>query len=222
MSDRKSTQVLRCMLMLMATMALASALSGCSLVRYFTYIVAGGDGQITVTAAYRGLTNRSFAVLVAPDEYALAKHPRMVANLSRVVTSAIAGVVDGARPMAPDQIVTFQRANPFWATVPPADLIKRLKVERLLIVWVERYSLRDTDNVHTWRGVVSAKIDVFESQVSDPNNATYQSWVKAAFPEDSSVGLVNANDRQTEFGMLKAFSTKVANLFVDHDEVQRP
>jgi hypothetical protein len=222
MSDRNRTQVRAGMLMLLAMMTMASALSGCSLIRYLTYIVAGGDSQITVTAAYRGLTNRSFAVLVAPDEYALAKHPLMVANLSRAVTSSVAGVVDGARPMAPDQIVAFQRANPFWATVPPADLIKRLKVERLLIVWVERYTLRDTDNVHTWRGVASAKIDVFESQVEDPNNAAYQAWVKAAFPADSTVGMVNANDRQIEFGMLKAFSTKVANLFVDHDEVQRP
>lgn len=197
-------------------LAAVCATAGCDAVKYVSYVVAGSEKRVTVTAAYRGLANRSFAVLVAADEYALSQHPRVVADVSRSVTAAVVASVDAARPMDPDQIVTFQRDNPFWTTSPPADLIERLKVDRLLMVWLVDYALREPGNAHVWRGVMVANVDVIEAEAPDPNNAVYRATVKAVFPPNSSVGLLNANDRTIEFGLLQLFSRQVGNLFVDH------
>lgn len=195
--------------------------TGCEILGFFSQVVAGGEKRVTVTAAYRGLANRSFAVLVAPDDYALGRHPQVVDRVSRCVTTAVAAAVDATRPMDPEQIVTFQHDNPGWVTSPPGDLIERLQVDRLLIVWLSDYALHEPGNAHVWRGVVAAKIDVIEAEAPNPNNAVYRTDVRAIFPADNSIGVFNAKDRDIEFGMLKNFGDSVANLFVDHEVVQK-
>lgn len=205
---------------LMTAMGLSAAV-GCSVLKYAGYVVAGEEKPVTVTAAYRGLENKSFAVLVNADEYALFKHPRLVVDVCRAVTSTVAADVSGSVPMDPDQLDTFQQDNPFWATSPPGELIQRLKVDRLLLVSLVDYSLHEPGNAHVWRGTIVANVDVVEAEAPDPDNSVYRAIVKAVYPPNTSIGLLNSNARVIQFALLKAFGRKVTNLFVDHEVLQK-
>ena len=203
-----------------ALLAAAYCTAGCDALKFIGYVLGGSEKPVTVTAAHRGLENRSFAVLVAPDEDTAFRHRNVAAKICRSVTTTIATVVDGTRPMDPNQIAEFLEDNPFWATAPPGDIVKRLEVDRVLIVWVEHYALHERGNAHIGRGVLTATLDVFEAEARDPNGAAYHTRIKAEFPRDSTVGLVNTSDRKIEQGLLRDFGQRVANLFVDHEEVR--
>ena len=205
---------------LMTAMGLTASV-GCSVLDYASYVIAGEEKPVTVTAAYRGMENKSFAVLVNTDEYALFKHPRIVVDVCRAVTSTVAADVSGVTYMDPDQLDRFQKDNPFWATSPPGDLLQRLKVDRLLLVSLVDYSLHEPGNAHVWRGTMVANVDIFEAEAIDPNNSVHRAIVKAVYPADTSIGLVNSNDQVVRFALLKAFGRKVANLFVDHEVMQK-
>lgn len=205
---------------LMTVMGLSAA-TGCGLLDYTGYVIAGEEKPVIITAAYRGLENKSFAVLVNADEYALFKHPKIIVDTCRTVTSTVAADVPGAVHMAPDQLDRFQQDNPFWVTSPPGELIQRLKVDRLLLVSLVDYSLHEPGNAHVWRGTMVANVDIFEAEAIDPNNSVHRAIVKAVYPADTSIGLVNSNDQVVRFALLKAFGRKVANLFVDHEVMQK-
>ena len=200
-----------------AMAAVLAAAAGCGVFQYATYVVAGGERPVTVTAAYRGMENKSFAVLVAADEYSLFRHPQAQTNVCRAVSIAVAARVAGTQPMDPVQLAAFQRENPFWPTSPPGDLIERLGVDRLLLVSLVDYRLHERGNAHMWRGTIVANVDVIEADASDPNNSAYRATVKAVYPADTSVGMLNANDRAVELRVLEAFGRNLTNLFVDHE-----
>ncbi len=197
-------------------------MSGCEAGRFMAYAVAGDGTRVVHTKAqYRGLEGKTFAVLVAADEYTQFTYPGAALGISREVAARIAAGVPGSVPMDPQKIVQFQRENPYWITVPYGQLIDRLGVERLVVVDLVEYTLREPGNSHVWQGQIVANVGVAEAGAGDGNSQAFATTVKGRFPDNSSkVGVLNSEDKTIQFGLLADFSNKTANLFRDHEETR--
>jgi hypothetical protein len=186
------------------------ALSGC-----------GGDRTrlYRVDARYRGLEGQRVAVLVAVSDAALARQPDLAAQLTGATAAAIAqqlpvAIVDPAVTSA------YQREHPYWSLQPANLLYESLDADRLVIVDVGEYRLRDPDHNYLWLGSVTAHVSVYEAESRDPANPRFAASVTAQFPEDTSIGLVQGQPHQIAAGLNGILARNVARLFHEH-EVRR-
>ncbi len=207
-------------LLLVATL---TALGGCELIGFAAHVVAGGEdgNKVIVDAEYRGLAQKSVAVMVSADEYTLFEYPTAPADVRRQVCSTLTTRLPDVKVVDPQQIEDFQTQNPFWTARGYGDLLERLGVDRLLHIGLVRYALHERGNTYQWRGVITANIGVAEADGTEPNDFAYATTLQAEFPPGGSIGLLDADHRTTQFGLLRLFAHQLANRFQDHEVVKK-
>ncbi len=203
-------------------MGVLGAASGCALVGFAAHVVAGGDeaNTVTVPAEYEGLTNQTTAVLVAADEYTLYEYPAATSAICQQISARLAVSIPGIQVADPKQIQRFQDANPFWATLPYNQLLKRLGVQRLVYIDLIRYTTHESGNAYVWRGTVTANLGVAAADADDPDRFVYATTTQANYPPNQT-GRLNSDNQTIQLGMLHTFAQHVTNLFQDHKAVQK-
>lgn len=159
---------------------------------------------------YGGLAGRTFAVLVSADDPTLYQFPGAALAVCQAVSGKLAETNAAARPMHPGQLAEFQRLNPYWLSFPPSNLLKRLQVDRLVLVELSEYSTHEPGNAYVWQGVIVATLSVAESDAANPDNYVYRNVVHVRFPEKSGIGVANSDDPTIQRGMIEAFANDVA------------
>jgi hypothetical protein len=198
------------MLLGLATMA------GCPAIGLVAHAVEEVAPPIKVEAQTRTLDNQTVAVLVDASLSILYQHPLVQLEVGQAVSDLLAANVPGVKVIAPKQVVDFQQRNIYWNTATYSDLAKRLGVTRLVIVEIVDYRLHEPGNVNIWRGLMNANVGVAETDGARPNDLAYATTVTAAYPPDSTVGVVNANQQTIRLGTLDLFARGVAGRFYDH------
>jgi hypothetical protein len=200
----------------MALIVIALSLVGCKTAGFLAQSLRGST-RVKVQAEYRGLDQKTIAVMVIPNESTRLRFPNAMLDISKYVTTRLSVDVPGAAPIKPEDIVTYQENNPHWITLPYGELLQAMKVQRLVLVSLTQYTVHDPGNPQVWRGTLEAKVSVVESEAVDPDNFAYSSIIKAVYPPDRPVGLLNSDSEQMQLGMLKAFAGQVSGLFHDYE-----
>lgn len=190
---------------------------GCqNVIGWFAQVVGGGETTYAVDAKYRTLGGHSVAVVVEASQDIYFQYPSAPGTIQRAVTGEIRKFIPDVRLTDPVQIEKFQKENPNWTTLSYGDLLKRLGVERVVLIDMADYSLHEPGNANVWRGLASGTVGVLEDNAPNPNNFAFSESVEAQFPPDTKVGLLNGDDATVQLGLNKAFAQKVAFLFYDH------
>ena len=193
-------------------------ISGCNWIGFAADVIGGGDNanQVNIEAQYRGLENQTVAVLVTADEYTLFEHPTAPAAVCRQTSSKLATEITGVRVLNPKQIDQFQKDNPYWSTVVYGELLGRLGVERLVLIDLITYALREPGNSYKWQGQIVANIGVYEAQANDPNQFVFATTLQTSYPRGRSIGVIHSDHQTTQMGLHSIFSQKLLHLFKDH------
>lgn len=199
--------------------AVLCLLTSCNVIGYGAHVIGGGNTTENVEAEYRGLVDQRVAVLVSASDHTMFHHPRAIEELCTILTSRLTNDIEGLRPTSPQQIVRFQQENPYWVTETYGSLARRLDVDRIVYVEVVEYGTTQPGNRHVYQGVVAANISVTEADGADPNNPAFSQTVKAMFPPDRPLGLLEADEESIKLGMHSLFVQQVARLFHDHKVV---
>ncbi len=187
-------------------------LSGCTMFNYAWYVVGGVDQDktIIVKSEYHGLQDKKTAVLVAADEF---NYPTVPLSICRSVSARLKQEVTGIKITSPSDIDRFQKDNPYWTTMSPGELIKKLKVERLVYIDVSDFGLHEPGNAEIWHGLIDANVSVAEADSKNPDDFVYTKQVRTSYPPDNPVGLLSSDDSVIQVGLLKQFSMYVGGLF---------
>jgi len=184
------------------------------------------EKKVHVPADYRGLENQVVAVLVNLNEYAFARHPNAPTDLTWAVSKELREGVPGIHVINPDDIIQFQRDNPYWNTLRYGQLIRQLQVDRIVLLDVLEYSTHEPGNRHVFQGTIVADVKVIESPRADaverPTNdgLVYSRVIEARHPKETSIGVVGTEERVVEVATLAEFSRRAAWLFYDHIEMR--
>ena len=205
---------------------LASATGGCALFGYLGHVVAGSDDEKTkprVEPEYLDLQDKTIAVLVNADEFTLYEHPEAPLAISLAVSARLAVNVPGAKLVNPDQLVKWQRNNPYWNTLRYSRLVHKLNVDRIVFIDLVQYSTHDPGNRYVLRGTVVANVSVIEAAEADGTGGSgddfaYTTIVRTQFPGDNPVGLLDSDEQTVVLGMLANFSAHLSDLFHDEDK----
>ncbi|MAE66032.1 MAG: hypothetical protein CMJ18_17305 [Phycisphaeraceae bacterium] len=197
----------------------ACGMCGCAVAGWAGKVVGADRTVVTVDAEYEGLGGRDLAILVATDGTTSAQFPRAGARAARVMGAEIARNVPATKLIEPDRIDTFVDANPYWHSMPYSDVMDALGADRLLVVDVSRFTTRDQEHRHLWRGSIAADVHVVERESSNPDAYAYSQAVRAVYPQ-RPVPLLEHDEQTIQFGLLRTFSERAASLFYRHKEVR--
>ena len=209
-----------CLLM----MASLLPMSGCILVGLSSAIGANIEKQkqIEVLAKYRGLENKSVAVLAHSDQRTAYEFPTAIPNIVGNMVLILDKNVPGARVLDPRYSVTWMHQTPGWPTLPLADLAKELDVDRVIVIDIFEYRLNPEGNSFLWDGVAGANVSVVERDGIDPDSFAEEFQVISKFPDMEGIGKAQAGPREIEIGLQKTFVDQVGFLFYDHVEEKYP
>jgi hypothetical protein len=209
-----------CLLM----MASLLPLSGCILVGLSSAIGANIEKQkqIEVLAKYRGLENKSVAVLAHSDQRTAYEFPTAIPNIVGNVVLILDKNVPGVRVLDPRYSVTWMHQTPGWPTLPLADLAKELDVDRVVVIDIFEYRLNPEGNSFLWDGIAGANVSVVERDGIDPDSFAEEFQVISKFPDMEGIGKAQAGPREIEIGLQKTFVDQVGFLFYDHAEEKYP
>lgn len=209
-----------CLLM----MASLLPMSGCILVGLSSAIGANIEKQkqIEVLAKYRGLENKSVAVLAHSDQRTAYEFPTAIPNIVGNVVLILDKNVPGARVLDPRYSVTWMHQTPGWPTLPLADLAKELDVDRVIVIDIFEYRLNPEGNSFLWDGVAGANVSVVERDGIDPDSFAEEFQVISKFPDMEGIGKAQAGPREIEIGLQKTFVDQLGFLFYDHVEEKYP
>ena len=178
--------------------------------------------QIEVLAKYRGLENKSVAVLAHADMRTAYEYPTALPNVVGNVSNIIQKNVPGVKLLDPRISVSWMHQTPGWPTVPLADLASELDVDRVIVIDIFEYRLNPEGNSFLWDGVVGANVNVVERDGIDPDSYAEEFQVISKFPDMEGIGKSQAGPREIEIGLQKTFVDEVVYLFYDHAEMKSP
>jgi len=205
-------------------MASLLPMSGCILVGLSSAIGANIEKQkqIEVLAKYRGLENKSVAVLAHSDQRTAYEFPTAIPNIVGNMVLILDKNVPGVRVLDPRYAVTWMHQTPGWPTLPLADLAKELDVDRVIVIDIFEYRLNPEGNSFLWDGVAGANVSVVERDGIDPDSFAEEFQVISKFPDMEGIGKAQAGPREIEIGLQKTFVDQVGFLFYDHVEEKYP
>lgn len=198
---------------------LSGALTGCEVAGWVANSVAGPT-KLDIRAEYKGLEGKRTAVLVDADMSILYQHQMAQVEVCQLLSQRIAGNIPTAKVIDAKDVLDFQQRNIYWNTVPYSDLIKRLNVDRLVIVDLVDYRLHEPGNVHVWKGTMSVNVAVIEADALSPNDAVYSTTVSTSYPPDQPLGVVNSDQQTIRLGTLDLLTRAVAGKFYDRLELE--
>lgn len=207
--------------LILLLLGLLGWMPGCQAAGVVANAIGGGDREVQVNAQYAGLAGKSVAVLVAADESMLYRYPHLPRAASQAISAQIAASLPDVTIVTPKQIAEFQARNPYWTTLGYARLIQRLGVQRLVYVDVSEFSTHEPGNTYSWQGLIVANVGIVEAESATPQNLSFQTIVRADYPEKaSSVGVLDSNEATIQMGLLQVFARKTAWLFYQHIEIE--
>lgn len=176
-----------------------------------------------VEAEYDGLSERSFAVVVAADRSIEADFPGLVAELTRRIDERLAGFANASGHVPYVEVLGYLYNNPGWAAKSRTELAEALgNPQRIVYLDFTEFRLNDPGNAYLWEGVAAGSIGVFEIDGSIPDDYAFERGVRVKFPDKMGLGPNEYSREQVISVLLKRFVDRTTWLFYQHEEKITP
>lgn len=208
----------------LALMAMLSVLPGCIIPAMGAVIgkAIEENSPKFVHGEYAGMEGKTFAVLVSIDRSILAEFPGLALELSSRVSETLASPENGAKAsgmVLPNDVVLYQTKNPGWPVRLREQVAYELGgVDRLIIIEVTDFRLREPGNRYLWNGVASATVGIVESDGPAPEEFTFQRTVRVGFPDQSGVSSDSMSGSVVASELARRLGQRAAWLLFDHSE----
>lgn len=196
--------------LLPAMLTMLLALSGCQVAGWVAHGLTPEEGPEVIEPEYQGLIGKTVAVMVAVDERSTS--PVAARRICEHVTSRLGSEVRDIRVVDSRQIVKFMRENPDWIATPYGDLVREMKVDRIVHIDVAQFTTHEAGNKELWQGSLIARVGIIEADAKDPHKFAYVTNQQVQYPSDQPIGMLRSNEETIQTGLLNAFTDRLAAL----------
>lgn len=208
----------------LGVLASLAGLPGC-----FVGEIAGGmieshrrTSTKTVEPEYRGLSGKSFAVVVSADRLIQSDHPEVVARMTVELAERLKDPA-GATGYVPGQtVLAWQYSNPRWVTMSHAEIAKALGVQRLVVLEVIEYRLNDPGNQYVWQGVAAGTLGVVEADTDFSDEFAFTKSLRVKFPDKDGFGPSELPRAAVNTELTRRLMDRASWLFYEHEEKYYP
>ncbi len=176
------------------------------------------QGSHKVTPKYKGLTGKSFAVIVAADRAIQADFPSIIPVVTLEMTARLSKFAGASGVLPATEVLKYQSQHPGWVAKPMNDLAADLGVERVVYVDMQDFSMTDPGNPYIYNGVVSGAVHVIEVESPTPSEFTFGESVRVKYPDASGVSPTQEPRNNVLSELSRRFIERSAWLFYEHEE----
>lgn len=181
-------------------------------------------GESMVFAEYQGLENNTYAVIVTAPRSIQGEFPRLVSTLTNAISARLAGnndtvLADGFIPGP--TILEFQYSTPQWTAWSYEELLEHFGVDRLIVVDLFEYRLREEGNRYIWDGRIAARVGVVEAETGAPNEFMFARDLRIRYPDSDGFTAADFTAAHVQATLQERAANRIAWLFYDHMEPNR-
>jgi hypothetical protein len=211
-------------LAVLAVCSCAGALSGCGIFGALSKVgeAVESEKMVEKLASYRGLENKTVAVIVNADRGILYEYPTIVPQVVSNVALGVRTKVSGAKVLAPSESVGWCFRTPSWPTMPLGQIAEELGVDRVVVVNIFEFRLNPPGNRWIWEGVAAANVGIIEREAMDPDMYAEEYSVTVTFPKEKDISRESEPEAKILFGLTASFTQAINKLFYDHMEAKYP
>ncbi|MGD9791038.1 MAG: hypothetical protein AB7Q00_08330 [Phycisphaerales bacterium] len=208
-------------LALTALVTLCLSLPGCGAGALFGGMLSNWErtGSHTVEPKYSGLEGKSFAILASAPRMVEAEYPDLANELLGRVAERLYHDAGASGFIPPPQSLKYMYDNPNWIAAAYGQTAQDLGgVQRLIVIEIIDYRLREPGNNYEWSGMASANVSVIEADSVAPDAVAWQQLVQIRFPTKPGYGPDQFDARFVSSALLARLTDRCAWLFYKHKE----
>ncbi|MFP4141037.1 MAG: hypothetical protein ACLFVH_13140 [Phycisphaerae bacterium] len=205
---------------LLCAVLAASALlpTGCSGMRYWSYVFLGDSGTKKVKAEFDKLENKRVAVVVYLDQSVYYEHPRVDLQIAYALRGQLTKNIDGLRVVDPRTVIAYQESDLDWAALPKAELARKFNADYVLMVNVPEFSTSEPGTVRLFRGNVVASPALYQAGVPEEKSCVwYEDAIRVTWPKETQ-GKYGQSDAGVKKVTVALLADRIAKFFYDHEE----
>jgi hypothetical protein len=211
-------------LRMIAFLALVPALASCGM---FGLVSKVGEAievekKVEVLAKYKGLENKTVAVVMNAERSVLYEFPTVVPNVAANVAAGIKQYVSGSQVLDFRESLAWCYRTPSWTTLPLGHIAEELGVDRVVYVDIIEFRLNPPGNRWIWEGMAGANVGIIERDSLDPDAFAEEFSISVKFPDVKDLSRESASEAQVQLGLVAKFTQTVNKLFYDHLEDKYP
>ncbi len=180
------------------------------------------EKQVEVLAKYRGLENRTVAIVANADRGILYEYPTVLPQVVSNVAFGIRERVSGAKVLTPAESMGWCFRTPSWHTMPLGQVAEELGVDRVVVVNIYEFRLNPPGNRWIWEGMAAANIGIIEADGIDPDAFAEEYSVAVRFPDQKDISRESEPEGKIQFGLTAKFTQTINKLFYDHMTAKYP
>lgn len=189
------------------------ALTGCQQLMASMAVLWGKEQTRKVPAEYRELGGKRVCVVVWAEMDTLFEYPHVQFEVAEHIRAGVEPHVAGVNFVPNRDVVDFQRRNPDWDRMDPAEIGRRFDAQRVLNVELTRYTTREPDSPHLYRGRISANLTVIDPAAA----ATRLKDVEIVYPPEAPAAW-GVDDAAVRLATMTEFGRVVGRKFYEHEE----
>lgn len=213
--------LLRSLLLTAAIVILASQ-SGCSGLKFLTYVATPEDKGKDVKGEYENLAGKSVAVIIAAGPEVLLEYPTIQLEIADAVNGEIRKNIHDARPVNPARVIRYQEEHPRWQSLPPEQLAGTFESDYALVIALVDFSTRESGSVHLSRGHLIAQASLYQAPRPDKPGLVNPVWksrtIESVYPPTSTSEVPAADERGIRLKTAHAFADTLVKNFYTHKE----
>ena len=200
--------------------ALLLATTGCQIGQLVGGMVENSrrQGEHIVAPKYKGLTGKSFAVIVAADRSIQSDFPSIIPVVTLEMTSRLSKFSGASGVLPASEVLKYQSQHPGWIAKPLSELATDLAVDRVVYIDLQDFSLTDPGNPYIYNGVAAGTAHIVEVESPTPSEFAFGEHVRVKFPDISGVSPTQMPRNNVLSELARRFIERSAWAFYEHEE----
>ena len=171
-----------------------------------------------VLGEYKGLANRSVAIVVYSREDLINEYPSANREISEFLKVELIKAVPTIRLVDPQVVIEWQNNTLGWDRMSEQEVAQHFGVER--VIWIElvEYRTKEKGIEGLVQGHIDTNVRVVETGAVDPDSPVWRKDVGVEWPPDGPVDMMRVKETDVRRHTLELYGTTLANAFADHKE----
>jgi hypothetical protein len=191
--------------------------TGCSGLRYWSYVFFGDSGRKKVDAEFEDLENKRVAVVIFLDQSVYFEHPQVDLRIALALRGELTKNVPGVRVVDPRSVIAYQESDLNWAALPKTELARKFNADYVLMVNIPEFSTSEPGTARLFRGNAVASPALYKAGVPEDESCVwYEDAIRVTWPKESQ-GEYGRSDAKVKSETIARLADRLAKFFYDHE-----
>jgi hypothetical protein len=214
-SHSRASRVLGRGILAAALLASPLLLSGC-----WIFSAAQQVAGKKVEAQYKGLADKSIAIVVYTDQATTNEFPAAREEISSFIAAQIHENLPTARMLDYHEVMNWQDDTLNWFGLTEKEIGQHFSVDRVLYIELLDYSVSPNRGYGDLQGHLRANCKVYEMD-NKVNGAAWTDVIDTRYPKDHPLDASQASPEGVRSHTLKDFADELVSRFYDHQQYSK-